>query len=310
MAPWEAASIASVEANGTRIGELNPVWYSAAHSGDIVVNWNGEKPTVTRGARFIPTIQNATGGKFDKRFGELLADPAFRERHASEIAALVEKKHYDGIDIDYEGLPATSRDDLNQFLALLASRLHRHRRELSVTLHPRTDDSQNWDGPGAQDWRFIGRIADSVKVMAYDFHYQGGEGGALSPLKWLDDIASYADTTIRSRKVMIGLPWYGYDWQGTTATAIGFDEALKLAVAKGAEVRRDENGEPYFAYADHLVYFEDAESYSRKVSQVLHSHRSIAGIAHWRSGREDPAVWTQVGALHQRRLRLPLIMLR
>lgn len=307
MAPWEAASIASVESNHERIAELNPVWYSIATDGSIAVNWNGEKPVRAAGVRLVPTIQNATAGAFDSSFAERLADPAYRVEHARAIAALVRAKRFDGIDIDYERLPATSRADFSSFAAILASMLHADGKELSLTIHPKISDRQDWRGPGAQDWRFLGRVADSIKVMAYDYHYDSSEGGPLSPLDWLEGIATYADRTIKRRKVLIGLPWYGYDWRGTSAKPVSFDAARKLAEAEGASVQRDANGEPFFRYADHIVYYQDAESYARKVQQVIRNHRSVAGIAHWHSGNEDPAVWEHVGDLRKRRLRLPFV---
>jgi spore germination protein len=310
MAPWEASSIASVETNHERISELNPVWYSIAADGGIAVNWNGEKPIRAAGVKLVPTIQNVVNGAFDATFAARLGDPNYRMQHASALAALVHAKNFDGIDIDYERLPSTSRAAFSSFLAMLASRLHAEHKELSVTISPKIRDDQNWPGPGAQDWRFLGRVADSIKVMAYDYHYGSTEGGALTPLDWLDAIARYGDATIGRRKVLIGLPWYGYDWLGKTAKPVSFDDARKLAEASGATVQRDVNGEPFFTYADHIVYYQDAESYGRKVRQVLRNHRSVAGIAHWHSGNEDPAVWERVGELRKRRLRLPFIMRR
>jgi spore germination protein len=308
MAPWEAASITSVETNRQRISELNPVWYSIGPDGGIAVNWNGEKPVAAAGVKLVPTIQNVVNGAFDAKFADRLADPDYRMQHAHAIAELVRSKHFDGIDIDYERLPATSRADFSSFIAILASQLHARHKELSVTIHPKINDQQDWRGPGAQDWRFLGRVADSIKVMAYDYHYSSSEGGPLSPLDWLEGIATYADRTIKRRKVLIGLPWYGYDWQGTSAKPVSFDAARKLAEAEGATVQRDANGEPFFSYADHIVYYQDAESYERKVQQVIRNHRSVAGIAHWHSGSEDPAVWEHVGDLRKRRLRLPFVI--
>lgn len=308
MAPWEASSIASVELNHERIGELNPVWYSIGPDGSIAVNWNGEKPVRAPGVRLVPTIQNVVKGSFDSSFADRLADPAYRVAHARALAELVRTKRFDGIDIDYERLPPSARADFSNFVVVLASMLHAQRKELSVTIHPKTSDEQDWRGPGAQDWRLLGRVADSIKVMAYDYHYDSSEGGPLSPLDWLEKIAAYSDRTIKRRKVLIGLPWYGYDWQGTAAKPVSFESARKLAEAEGATVQRDANGEPFFTYADHIVYYQDAASYERQVQQVIRNHRSVAGIAHWHSGTEDPAVWEQVGKLRKRRLRLPFVI--
>jgi spore germination protein len=302
MTPWDAASIASVEANRASISELNPVWFRITPQGTIEMNWNADKPFDPQGRRLVPTIQNANQGEFDSGLAKVLADPELRRRHAEELVQLVLDKHYDGIDIDYERLPSTSRGDLNVFLALLSGRLHQHRKELSVTLHPKTNDRADWAGPGGQDWRFIGKVADSVKVMAYDYHYSSSEPGPLAPLAWLDEIARYADATIGHHKVLIALPWYGYDWSGGHGSTVGYSDATKLAADHNVVVQRDENGEPFFHYDDHVVFFQDATSYGRKLDVLTRHHRSIAGFAHWRAGKEDPASWREVGDLRKWRL--------
>src|SRR6185369_5531179 len=130
---------------------------------------------------------------------------------------------------------------------------------------------------------------DSMKVMAYDYHYSGGAAGDITPLDWLDAVATYAESRVASKKVMIGLPWFGHDWTGTNATSVTY--ASGMALANGVTPSRDANGELTFTYGGHVVYFKDAESYARKVDAVMAKHPFIGGFAHWSAGAEDPATW-------------------
>ena len=84
-------------------------------------------------------------------------------------------------------------------------------------------------------------------------------------------------------KIIFGLPWYGYDWAGTNATGLTYDDARHLASNMGATITHDSDGEATFTYSGRTVYFEDATSYSTKVSYLTSRHR-IAGFAHWRAG--------------------------
>jgi len=211
------------------------------------------------------------------------------------LRQLVVTNAFDGIDIDYESLPLSARPSFSAFVTLLAQKLHQSGKTLSVTVSPKTSDSQTWAGPGGQDWTVIGSAADSIKIMAYDYHYSGGPAGALTPLDWLDAVATYAESRMPANKVRIGLPWFGHDWQGTSATSVTY--ASGMALASGAAPSRDASGELTFTYGGHVVYFQDAESYARKVDAVLAKHPLIGGFAHWAAGQEDPAVWAKVASL-------------
>jgi hypothetical protein len=104
--------------------------------------------------------------------------------------------------------------------------------------------------------------------------------------------------TMPARKVIMGLPWYGYDWQGTDAADLVYNDAIALAQRVGAQVAHDANGEAIFTYSGHSVYFQDASSYSKKIDAILAKHPDIGGFAHWRAGGEDPAIWSDVARLH------------
>ncbi|HEY3055959.1 MAG TPA: glycosyl hydrolase family 18 protein, partial [Thermoanaerobaculia bacterium] len=221
-----------------------------------------------------------------------------REKHAEAVTQLVVQNAFAGIDIDYESMTADARGNFSAFVQLLATKLHGAGKKLSVTVHAKSSDADNWRGPAAQDWRAIGAAADTVKIMAYDNHWNGSAAGAIAPLTWLDNIATYAEAMMPAQKVIMGLPWYGYDWQGTSATDLVYNDAIALAQRVGAQVAHDMNGEATFTYSAHTVYFQDASSYSKKIDAILAKHPGIGGFAHWRAGGEDPAIWSDVARLH------------
>lgn len=205
---------------------------------------------------------------------------------------------FDGIDIDYERVPTASRAQFTDFINVLAGKLQRVGKKLSVTVYPKISDKQNWDGPGSQDWKAIGVVADFVKIMVYDFHWSTSEAGSITPLSWLDGVATYAESVMAPQKVIIGLPFYGYDWVASKGTPVDYSSAQALIRSTGASVSRDAEGEVTFSYSGgHVVYFQDAQSYSKKVDVIVQKHPSIGGFAHWRAGNEDPAIWQRVAAL-------------
>jgi spore germination protein YaaH len=291
-----------MQLNAGKLDEANPGWYTIAADGGVTKNSNAEAADLRAalaGIDLVPTIKNYVGGKFDGALvANIVASPSLREKHAEALTQLVVQNAFAGIDIDYESMTGDARANFSAFIQLLATKLHGAGKTLSVTVHAKTSDGDNWRGPAAQDWRAIGAAADTVKIMAYDNHWDGSAAGAIAPLNWLDNIVTYAVATMPAQKVIMGLPWYGYDWQGTDATDLVYNDAISLAQRVGAQVARDVNGEATFSYSGHTVYFQDASSYLKKIDAVLAKHPDIGGFAHWRAGGEDPAIWADVARLH------------
>lgn len=298
---WDPNAVTVMQTQAGNLDETNPGWYTIAADGSVTKNYKAEDPTMRAalsGTTLVPTIKNYIDGRFDGALvATIINDPVKREAHAETLAQLVVDRGLDGIDIDYEKVPTTANANFTAFIQILAEKLHVARRVLSVTVHAKTSDKTNWNGPGAQDWRAIGAAADSVKIMGYDKHYDGGAAGAIAPLDWLGQVAAYAQSTIPEGKVILGLPWYGYDWLGTDATTVTYADAMAIAQRAGATVTRDVNGEATFTYNGRTVFFQDFTSYKTKIDFITRNYPTIAGFAAWRVGSEDPAIWPVVREL-------------
>jgi len=299
---WDVKALASMQLNAGNLDEANPGWYTIAADGSYTKNSNAEAADLRAaltGIDLVPTIKNYVNGKFDGALvASIVGNAALREKHAEALTQLVVQNAFAGIDIDYESRKSDSRDAFSAFVQLLGSKLHSANKKLSVTVSAKTSDSDNWSGPAGEDYRAIGAAADFVKIMAYDNHWNGSAAGPIAPLQWLDNIATYAESTMPAQKIIIGLPWYGYDWQGTSATDLVYTEAIALAQRAGAQIAHDANGEATFNYNGRTVFFQDAASYSKKLDLLVQKHPRIGGFAHWRAGGEDPAMWSNVARLH------------
>jgi spore germination protein YaaH len=294
--PWSTAALTSIQANAGAITESNPVWYAWNADYSIAKQWNAENPTwrSSMGGLLIPTVQNLVNDSFDgNAAAAMLANAATRDAHATALAELAIANGFDGIDVDYERVPTASRAAFTAFVGSLGAKLHAANKKLSVTVYAKASDKENWNGPGSQDWSAIGGAADSVKIMAYDFHWSTSAAGALTPLDWLDQVAAYAEQTIAGSKIMMGLPWYGYDWPASGgASTASFAVAHQTMLTNNATVQRDAaSGEPYFSYSGHTVYFQDAAGYAKKLDLLKQKHSGIGGFAHWAAGQEDPDIW-------------------
>jgi spore germination protein len=298
---WASNALTSTQANAGRLDESNPVWYTITAAGDVAKLPNAENASLRAamtGTDIIPTIQNYIDGAWaGQAVAGLISTGEGRERHAEALTRLAVQNAYDGIDLDYEAMPGSSRADFSTFVALLADKLHAVRKQLSVTVHAKTSDSSTRNGPASQDYRAIGAAADTVKLMVYSYSWGSSAAGPIAPIDWLEKCVAFATSQIPARKIIVGLPWYGYDWLGTKGTSVIYTEAMATAQRNGVAIGHDVNGEATYSYSGRTVYFQDAASYSRKVDAVLAKHPGIGGFAAWRAGAEDPAIWTRVASL-------------
>src|SRR5207248_898869 len=110
------------------------------------------------GTEVTPSIQNNLGGFWRPDIAAaILSDPVRRQQHVQAIGDLVVARGYSGIDVDYEQLPATSRNDFSAFITSLAARLHGDGRQLSVAVGAKTNSNTT----DAYDYDVIGANADT-----------------------------------------------------------------------------------------------------------------------------------------------------
>ena len=160
-----------------------------------------------------------------------------------------------------------------------------------VALAPKTSADQ----PGllyeGHNYSALSNAADYVFVMTYEWGYTYGPPMAVSPIKSVENVIKYALSEMSSRKIIMGLPSYGYNWTlpyvkgESKAISISSDEAVMTALKYSAEILFDEYTQtPYFYYTDenmknHEVWFEDARSAYAKF-ELLKKY-NLAGGGYW-----------------------------
>ena len=292
------------------VTEVSPWMYGLDRAGGIDTQYRpGQAAAVTgdirrlrsAGLLVVPSLANITGGQWAyPAVGRMLHSPPLMARHVAAIVALVQREHYAGIDIDYENLHAADRQAFTTFVTRLAHALHARGKVLSVAVFAKTTNAGTAPFNVAQDYAAIGRAADQVRLMAYDYHWPTSPPGPVAPVSWVRSVLRYARTQIPAAKIVLGIPLYGYDWSGGHASGLSWLQALRLSRQYHVTPRYDAASQaPWFSYTDaagrrHTVWFENAES-SRAKFEVAQG-AGIAGVYLWMYGYEDTATWT---AVHQ-----------
>lgn len=228
---------------------------------------------------------------------EMLATAATRNMFINRLEDLIKEYGYDGINLDIERINLADRENFSLLVKELYQRLEPQGFKVTVCVPAKTydDTTSAWSGPF--DYAAIGRYAHYVIIMTYDEHGYHSGPGPIASTGWVRDVAGYAAANISPEKILLGIPGYGFDWAaGQKAPKyISFAQAVDLAVSQGVNISWDNGGKaPYFTYRDsaqreHQVWFENASSLSHKLDIV--EELNLRGIAIWRLGLEDPAVW-------------------
>jgi spore germination protein YaaH len=295
----QTRSLQSLQNQAELFSSISPFWYQLSESGDLLTFTGAEDGSIlsfagTHGIKVIPLISN----EFNSQLAStVLNDPFIRQRHIQIILNKVSQMNYAGIEIDYENLLVSDREIFVVFLRELKRALTGLNKLLVVTIHAKTEPQGGFSGAEAHDYVGIGQNADLVRIMGYDYHWQGGPPGSIAPAAWVDSVLAYAVSAIPRNKIELGVPAYGYDWpQGQRAAGVTYSEAVAAANRYNVSIISDAQLGPHFTYnangVAHEVWFVDALSFSTLLNLV--NKYDIRGICIWYLGAEDPAIYAAI----------------
>ncbi|MCD7845005.1 MAG: LysM peptidoglycan-binding domain-containing protein [Oscillospiraceae bacterium] len=272
---------------------LSPFPYRTDMAGSLTQTFN-VNTGLSEGERTanLMTITNlkAQGGFSSDAAHAILTDQTVQNDFLDNLEAKLAQGGWYGVNIDFEYIYQFDRESYNQFLARLTERMHALGYLVTTALAPKLSDSQQGLLYAAHDYAFHGQTVDYVVLMTYEWGYTYGPAMAVAPIDKVRQILDYAVSVMPSRKILLGVPNYGYDWtlpfvQGSAARGLTNVGAVTLAEQVGAAIQFDQTAQsPFFLYTDsggsqHEVWFEDARSLQAKYALV--SEYGLAGVSFW-----------------------------
>ena len=339
--PYDGSSWASLAANADRIDYLALQWVSVDACGNI--GTQDDRTLVefarSRGIKLLPSLLTGTGSPNH----QLLTEEDSTANLIAQITSYVVEEGYEGFDLDMEGVAAEDRDALTAFVARLSASLHAQGKTLTMAVPAKARDvTTGWAGP--YDYAALAPHVDQFVIMSYAYTPAGSDPGSIGPYDWVDRVIAYATSQIPPQKVLMGVGFWGYDWnvtQGSRARSLRYPVAEALANWYGAPIQIDpETRSATFAYVanpgdqpalpasparpeheiaartrpacpktpppppppptatptpilegpqQHVVWLENRDSVAARLE--IADRYGTAGIAAWRLGQEDPAVW-------------------
>ena len=285
--PEKTGSFPSMKTFAKSMSGVAPFWYKATKDGTLETRESQQVYDTAKGLglKMYPLVTIKTGAT-----DMVLGDKAIRAKTIDNIVKIVKDRNYDGINIDFEQLPAKESANLTAFVAELYPKMKANKKTLIVSVFPKVDISE--DVSGAYNYPELAKNADFLQIMLYDNHWETSSPGPVSPVDWYEKNLKYAiDHSGGPHKVIAGIPAYGYDWQkGGKAETVTYVDAIVRAEKNGAKIMYDDKAQaPHFTYGDHEVSFENDKSTAAKLDIV--AKYGPAGIAIWRLGQEQPEIW-------------------
>jgi spore germination protein YaaH len=189
------------------------------------------------GVKVVPTLPTSSGWLNH----QILTDPTTAQRAIDQSVAYIVSQGYDGLDVDFEGVLPNDRAALTSFATSLGLALHRNGKLFTMALPAKTSDTTTgW--AGAADYAALAPSLDYAIIMTYEYSGATTPPGSTAPQEWVDQVLAYTSRVIPPQKVLLGVAFYGRDWnlsQGGPSRAVTYPQAAAIAKVEGATIATD-----------------------------------------------------------------------
>lgn len=224
----------------------------------------------------------------------------------TNLINLVQSRGADGVNIDFEGLPAAQATNFANFMVNLANQMHTAipGSEVSTVLY-----AVDWNN--VFDFSIMEPEVDHYIIMGYGYYYGGSTtAGPTDPLYQFGNsynytlsrsISYYLNDGCPANKLVLGLPSYGYEWP-TSGLTVPSPTAGSGTARTYSYVRNNASGnysagnyiwEPD-SYTDVYAFNNGTDrqclisldsAWRKRLEHVRHS--GIAGIGIWALGYDN-----------------------
>jgi len=253
-----------------------------------------------RGVKVILTVTNFGSA----RNTALLTDTVKQWNLINNLAFQLQSRNGDGVNFDFESVPSAQKANMVSFCrrAVRGIRSALPSAEISLAT-PAVNWSDGWDLAA------LAGICDYLIMMGYNYYWSGSStAGPVAPVsgenynitRSLNE--DYINDGVPPGKLLLGVPWYGYDWPVTssnrkaTTTGTGtsrlYNNALNLA-ASHTVIFDQTTGVPWISYQSsgqwRQMWYDDSLSLQIKNNLAMDLH--LAGIGIWalsyEAGRDE-----------------------
>ena len=293
----------------TRTGKIKGVnvvspsfFYMSKESTDTVYENIGEKGKAyinwahSNGYKVWPMLTNSNMSETSK----MLSDYKLRESVINQLVSYITQYNIDGVNIDFEGMYETDKDNFSRLLIELRPRLNELGAVLSVDVTA-PDGAPEWSL--CYDRYTIGKVADYVMFMAYDqYGVSATKAGTTAGHNWVEaNIKKFlGQEEVKAEKIVLGIPFYTRIWKesngNVTSDVVNIGNIERVIPSNVNKTWDDDLQQYYVEYtkggATYKMWIEDEKSIESKLNLV--SKYNLAGAAYWEYDRATSSIWNLI----------------
>lgn len=258
------------------------------------------------------TLRDFDGGisSYDETY-QLLSYTSHRERLVNQVIAQALQSGIDGVNLDFELVSPQCGEHYIQFVRELSVKCRQNGLVLSIDNYVPQVYNEHYD------LEEQGIVADYVIIMGYDEHTAGSyTAGSVASYNYVKQGIEDALKSVPNQKLVAAVPFYTRLWferpkteeelaeqEGTeaaefqtavTSTALTMYDARSTLEMAGVSAQWDEETKQNYAQWDadggtYKIWLEDLSSMEERLKLIR--GEKLAGVAEWKLGQEDSAVW-------------------
>lgn len=267
------------------------IYENVGNEGIAYVNW-----AHGNGYQVWPMFTNSNMSETSK----MLSDYKSRENVINQIIKYIKQYNLDGINIDFEGMYETDKDNFSRFLIEIRPRLNEIGAVLSVDVTA-PDGAPEWSL--CYDRYTIGKVADYVMFMAYDqYGVSATKAGTTAGHNWVEaNVKKFlGQEEVKAEKLILGIPFYTRVWKeinGNVISSVVNIGNVNNLIPSNATKTWDEDLQQYYVEykkggATYKIWVEDEKSIEAKLDLV--SKYNLGGAAYWEYDRATNSIWNLI----------------
>jgi cellulose synthase/poly-beta-1,6-N-acetylglucosamine synthase-like glycosyltransferase/peptidoglycan/xylan/chitin deacetylase (PgdA/CDA1 family) len=298
---WPQWGLVSLRRHCDRVNGLLPQWYSLSYTEAAVTPLDTGEPHMVQIAEIIAEnrssvvlmpVVDASGYAQPGKAVSAFQSEQWISGVTDSIAATVSANGYDGICIDFSGVPASAFSGVARLFEKLKTRLQGSGGKTCLVA-PLSEALWEHDA--------LKPVVDRMIVLAFQEPGRASPPGPLASQAWFTDRINAVREKLDPSRTIIALGGFAYDWtSGEPAPRrVPYLEILRQAGLADGEIRLDpntlNNGAEFMDAGGrrHQAWMLDAVSVHNQLRALAGD--GFAGLAVWSLGEEDPQIWDLIG---------------
>jgi spore germination protein YaaH len=276
---------------------ISPTWFQLKNTeGELINRAYSQYVEWAHGNGYKVWALLSNDFKKEDIVSEFLNNTNYRDNLIKQILAYSALYKLDGINIDFENMNDSDKNNFTQFVREITPFLKEQGLVVSVDVND----------IGCYDKKALSDVVDYVMYMSYDQHWKTSPvAGSVAQLPWVEERVRgvIERDKVPVEKLLLGIPFYTRLWTETTdeagnksleSKAMSMETARNTILENNAKVVWEEESGQFYGYYEkentiNKIWLEDANSVNLRAS-LVHKY-NLAGTCAWSSNHATKDIW-------------------